>query len=156
MRNSLIEKIDVKIQRIDESFLDIPLPEYATQGSSGLDIRAAVENEFIISAGKVGLVPTNIRVEIPEGFEIQVRPRSGLAAKYGIGILNSPGTIDSDYRGEIKVILFNFGNEDFIIKRGDRIAQIVVQKIYRANFIEAEGLNESKRNEGGFGHTGSK
>jgi dUTP pyrophosphatase len=156
MRNSLIEKIDVKIQRIDESFLDIPLPEYATQGSSGLDIRAAVENEFIISAGKVGLVPTNIRVEIPEGFEIQVRPRSGLAAKYGIGILNSPGTIDSDYRGEIKVILFNFGNEDFIIKRGDRIAQIVVQKIYRANFVEAEGLNESKRNEGGFGHTGSK
>jgi dUTP pyrophosphatase len=156
MRNSLIEKIDVKIQRIDESFLDIPLPEYATQGSSGLDIRAAVENEFIISAGKVGLVPTNIRVEIPEGFEIQVRPRSGLAAKYGIGILNSPGTIDSDYRGEIKVILFNFGSEDFIIKRGDRIAQIVIAKIYKANFIETDGLNQSKRNDGGFGHTGSK
>jgi len=156
MRNSLIEKIDVKIQRIDESFLDIPLPEYATQGSSGLDIRAAVENEFIISAGKVGLVPTNIRVEIPEGFEIQVRPRSGLAAKYGIGILNSPGTIDSDYRGEIKVILFNFGNEDFIIKRGDRIAQMVITKIFRANFIESNALNESKRNDGGFGHTGSK
>jgi dUTP pyrophosphatase len=155
-RNILIEKIDIKIQRIEEVFTDISLPEYATQGSSGLDIRAAVENEFIISAGKVGLVPTNIRVEIPEGFEIQVRPRSGLAAKYGIGVLNSPGTIDSDYRGEIKVILFNFGNEDFIIKRGDRIAQIVVQKIYRANFVEAEGLNESKRNEGGFGHTGSK
>jgi dUTP pyrophosphatase len=156
MRNSLIEKIDIKIQRIEELFLDIPLPEYATQGSSGLDLRAAVENELIISTGKVKLVPTNIRVQIPEGFEIQVRPRSGLAAKYGIGVLNSPGTIDSDYRGEIKVILFNFGNEDFIIKRGDRIAQIVVQKIYRANFIESEGLNESKRNEGGFGHTGSK
>jgi dUTP pyrophosphatase len=152
----LIEKIDVKIQRIEESFLDIPLPEYATKGSSGLDIRAAVENELVISAGKVGLVPTNIRVEIPEGFEIQVRPRSGLAAKFGIGVLNSPGTIDSDYRGEIKVILFNFGCEDFIIKRADRIAQIVIAKTYRANFIEADALDQSKRNDGGFGHTGSK
>ena len=150
------KKVEIKIQRIDELYLDIPLPEYATQGSSGLDIRAAVENELIISAGKVGLIPTNIRVEIPEGFEIQVRPRSGLAAKYGIGILNSPGTIDSDYRGEIKVILFNFGSEDFIIKRGDRIAQIVIAKIYKANFIETDGLNQSKRNDGGFGHTGSK
>jgi dUTP pyrophosphatase len=152
----LKKKVEIKIQRIDELYLDIPLPEYATQGSSGLDIRAAVENELIISAGKVGLIPTNIRVEIPEGFEIQVRPRSGLAAKYGIGILNSPGTIDSDYRGEIKVILFNFGSEDFIIKRGDRIAQIVIAKIYKANFIETDGLNQSKRNDGGFGHTGSK
>jgi len=154
--NVLIEKIDIKIQRIEEIFNDIPLPEYATQGSSGLDLRAAVENVLIISAGKVGLVPTNIRVEIPEGFEIQVRPRSGLAAKNGIGVLNSPGTIDSDYRGEIKVILFNFGSEDFIIKRGDRIAQIIVAKTFRANFIEAKGLNDSKRNDGGFGHTGSK
>lgn len=152
----MIEKIDVKIQRIEESFSDILLPEYATQGSSGLDIRAAVDSMLTISAGKVGLVPTNIRVEIPEGFEIQMRPRSGLAAKYGIGILNSPGTIDSDYRGEIKVILFNFGNEDFIIKRGDRIAQMVITKIFRANFIESNALNESKRNDGGFGHTGSK
>jgi dUTP pyrophosphatase len=151
----LVEKIDVKIQRIDESFLDIPLPEYATQGSSGLDIRAAIDNILTIQTGKVGLVPTNIRVEIPEGFEIQVRPRSGLAAKYGIGVLNSPGTIDSDYRGEIKVILFNFGSEDFIVQRGDRIAQIVINKIYHANFIETDALNQSKRNEGGFGHTGS-
>jgi dUTP pyrophosphatase len=151
----LIEKIDVKIQRIDESFLDIPLPEYATQGSSGLDIRAAINSMLTIPTGKVGLVSTNIRVEIPEGFEIQVRPRSGLAAKYGIGVLNSPGTIDSDYRGEIKVILFNFGNEEFIINRGDRIAQIVINKIYKANFIETDALKQSKRNDGGFGHTGS-
>jgi dUTP pyrophosphatase len=156
MRNSLIEKIDIKIQRIEELFLDIPLPEYATHGSSGLDLRAAIENDLIIPAGKIGLLPTNIRVEIPEGFEIQVRPRSGLAAKYGIGILNSPGTIDSDYRGEIKVILFNYGKEDFLIKRGDRIAQMVITKIYRANFIESVELNESKRSEGGFGHTGTK
>lgn len=152
----MVERIDIKIQRIEESFPDIPLPEYATQGSSGLDIRAAIDSTLIIPIGKVGMVPTNIRVEIPEGFEIQVRPRSGLAAKYGIGVLNSPGTIDSDYRGEIKVILFNFGNEEFIINRGDRIAQIVINKIYHANFIETDALKQSKRNDGGFGHTGSK
>jgi len=149
-----MEKIKVKIQRIDSKFNDIPLPGYATEGSSGLDIRAAVENELIIEKGKVALVPTNLRVEIPIGYEIQVRPRSGLAANHGVGILNSPGTIDSDYRGEIKIILFNFGEKDFIIKRGDRIAQIVLAKIYKAEFDETDDLNNSRRAEGGFGHTG--
>ena len=151
-----MEQIKIKIQRVTENFNDIPLPEYATEGSSGLDLRAACENDLIIEKGKFALVPTNIRVEIPLGYEIQVRPRSGLAAKNGIGVLNSPGTIDSDYRGEIKVILFNFGQEDFLIKRGDRIAQMVLSKIYKISFEETHELNESNRGEGGFGHTGTK
>lgn len=151
-----MEQIEIKIQHIENKFSDIQLPEYATDGSSGLDLRAAVDPEMIIVKGKVGLVPTNLRVEIPVGYEIQVRPRSGLAAKNGIGVLNSPGTIDSDYRGEIKVILFNFGEEDFVIKRGDRIAQMVLSKVYRANLIVTDELNNSLRGEGGFGHTGTK
>ena len=151
-----MEQVQIKIQHIADNFKDIPLPEYATEGSSGLDLRAAVETEMKIEKSKVGLVPTNLKVEIPIGYEIQIRPRSGLAAKNGIGVLNSPGTIDSDYRGEIKVILFNFSEDDFIIKRGDRIAQMVVSKVYRANLIITDELNQSKRGEGGFGHTGKK
>ena len=151
-----MEKIEIRIQHISENFLDIPLPEYATEGSSGLDLRAAVENEVIIPTGKVSLVPTNLRVEIPHGYEIQVRPRSGLAAKHGIGVLNSPGTIDSDYRGEVKIILINLGEEDYKISRGERIAQLVVSKVYQAKFSEADNLNDSHRGEGGFGHTGKK
>lgn len=151
-----MEKIRIKIQRIENKYNDIPLPEYSTEGSSGLDIRAAVEDELVLTRGKVSLVPTNLRVEIPLGYEIQVRPRSGLAANHGIGILNSPGTIDSDYRGELKIILFNFGEKDFLIKRGDRIAQIVLAKVYRAELDESDNLDNSKRAEGGFGHTGLK
>jgi dUTP pyrophosphatase len=151
-----LEKIEIKLQRVTDLFNDIPLPEYATEGSSGLDLRAAVESEIVIPKGKVSLVPTNLRVEIPLGYEIQIRPRSGLAAKSGIGVLNSPGTIDSDYRGEIKIILFNFGEEDFIIKRGDRIAQMVLSKVYHMHFTETEELKESLRGAGGFGHTGTK
>ena len=151
-----MERIELKIQRIEESFKDIPLPEYATEGSSGLDLRAAIEKDFVIEKGKFALIPTNLKVEIPPGYEIEVRPRSGLAAKYGIGVLNSPGTIDSDYRGEIKVILFNFGNEDFVIKRGDRIAQMILSKVYKAVLVETHNLNNSSRGEGGFGHTGTK
>ena len=151
-----METVQIKIQHITDKFKDILLPEYATEGSSGLDLRASVETEMKIEKGKVGLVPTNLKVEIPVGYEIQIRPRSGLAAKNGIGVLNSPGTIDSDYRGEIKVILFNFSEEDFIIKRGDRIAQMIVAKVYRADLIITDELNESKRGDGGFGHTGKK
>ncbi len=151
-----MEKIQIKIQRVTDLFNDIPLPEYATNGSSGLDLRAAVETDLIIPKGKVSLVPTNLRVEIPLGYEIQIRPRSGLAAKNGIGVLNSPGTIDSDYRGEIKIILFNFGEEDFIIKRSDRIAQMILSKVYHMNLIETHELNGSNRGAGGFGHTGTK
>lgn len=143
-------------RKISDEFSEIELPHYATEGSAGMDIRAAVKNKLIINPGKFLLVSTNLSVEIPVGYEIQVRPRSGLAAKNGIGILNSPGTIDSDYRGEIKIILFNFGEEDFIINRGDRIAQLILNKVYRANITESEKLSETERGEGGFGHTGKK
>jgi len=150
----MTEKIRVKIKRISDEFADIQLPSYTTEGSAGMDIRAAVNENLILKAGEVLLVPTNLSVEIPAGYEIQVRPRSGLAIKHGIGILNSPGTIDSDYRGEVKIILMNFSKEDFIISRGDRIAQIVLSKVYLAEFEETESLKDSTRGEGGFGHTG--
>lgn len=146
--------ITIKVKRINKNFNDIPLPKYETDGSAGLDIRAAVENDVIIDSGKIGFISTNLSVEIPEGYEIQVRPRSGLAVKHGIGILNSPGTIDSDYRGEIKIILFNFGENNFTVKRGDRIAQLIISKVYKADFVETENLNQSSRGSGGFGHTG--
>ncbi len=151
-----MEKVNLKFARIDEKFSDIPLPRYETEGSAGMDIRAAVENETVIKSGAFSLVPTNLRVEIPQGYEIQVRPRSGLAAKHGIGILNSPGTIDSDYRGEIKIILFNFSNRDFTIKRGERIAQLVLSKVIQAEPVLTNELSETERGEGGFGHTGKE
>lgn len=148
------QNIIIKVKRISPEYDDIELPHYTTHGSAGMDIRAAIKDEFILKAGQIELVPTNLVVEIPEGFEIQVRPRSGLALKHGIGILNSPGTIDSDYRGEIKIIMINFSKEDLVIKRGDRIAQLVLSKVYRAEFEANEKLIETKRGEGGFGHTG--
>jgi dUTP pyrophosphatase len=148
------DEIKIKIKRLSDEFLNIPLPHYATNGSAGMDIRAALKDDLIIHSGKVELVATNISVEIPAGYEIQVRPRSGLAAKHSIGILNSPGTIDSDYRGEIKIIIMNFGKEDFLISSGDRIAQLVVSKVYTAKIEEVDDLNSSHRGDGGFGHTG--
>jgi dUTP pyrophosphatase len=150
----MTEVIEIKIKRLSEDFKDVTLPSYATEGSSGMDVRAAVKEDIIIPSGKVALVPTDFSVEIPEGYEIQVRPRSGLAAKHSIGILNSPGTVDSDYRGEVKIILINYGDEDFRISRGERIAQLVVSKVYRALLKESNNLRSSKRGEGGFGHTG--
>ncbi len=149
-----MEKLKIKVKRISEKFNDIALPKYETEDSSGMDIRAAVEDEVVIPPGEFLLIPTNLSVEIPKGYEIQVRPRSGLAAKHGIGVLNSPGTIDADYRGEIKIILFNFGKENFVIKRGERIAQLVVGKVYQANLELSESLAPTSRNKGGFGHTG--
>ncbi len=149
-----MEKIKIKFQRINEKFSEIPLPKYETSGSAGMDIRAALDEPFTLKAGAVGLVPTGLRVEIPEGYEIQVRPRSGLALNHGIGLLNSPGTIDSDYRGEIKIIMFNFGKEDFVINSGERIAQLIVGKVYQAEVVDSDELSETSRGEGGFGHTG--
>ena len=152
----MIEKVSVKIKRLNAEFNDIPLPSYSTAGSSGMDVRAAVIEEMFINPGEVSLVPTNLSVEIPEGYEIQVRPRSGLAIKNSIGLLNSPGTIDSDYRGEVKIIMMNFSKEKFKISRGDRIAQLILSKFYTANIIESDELKDSSRGEGGFGHTGQK
>lgn len=150
----MIDEVRIRIKRINKNFEDIPLPSYSTEGSSGMDIRAAVEDFIILKEKEVALVPTNLSVEIPEGYELQVRPRSGLSIKHGIGILNSPGTIDSDYRGEIKIILFNYGSSDFRINRGDRIAQIVLNRFYKAVLDETGELNNSNRGSGGFGHTG--
>lgn len=150
------EIVKIKVKRLSEDFLDVPLPYYATSGSAGMDIRAAIKDDIIIEPSKVELIPTDISVEIPLGYEIQVRPRSGLAANHSIGILNSPGTIDSDYRGEVKIILMNFGKEDFKISKGDRIAQLIVSKVYMAKMVEVKDLNSSNRGEGGFGHTGKK
>lgn len=149
-----MKKIDLLVKRVTDSYLDIPLPHYATEGSSGMDVRATVEKQVIIPSGKLALISTNLSVEIPLGYEIQVRPRSGLAAKHGIGVLNSPGTIDSDYRGEVKIILFNFGSDDFAVNNGDRIAQLVIAEVIQANIVESEILNSSDRGKGGFGHTG--
>ena len=150
------EEIKIKLKRISDEFADIDLPHYATQGSAGMDIRAAVKEEIVLYPGKVEMIPTNISVEIPVGYEIQVRPRSGLAAKHSLGLLNSPGTIDSDYRGEVKIIIMNFGKDNFKISRGDRIAQLIVSKIYKADIEEVKELNSSHRGEGGFGHTGKQ
>ena len=119
-----------------------------------MDIYAALKKQIIVKPGSVELIPTNFSVEIPEEFELQVRPRSGLASKYGIGILNSPGTIDSDYRGEVKIILINLSKEDFMVKPADRIAQMVLSRVYKAAIVESEELNNTKRGVGGFGHTG--
>lgn len=149
-----MEKVNIRIKRINPEFNDVQLPEYVTSGSAGMDIRAAVDDEIIIKAREIKVIPTNLSVEISEGYELQVRARSGLAAKHGIGILNAPGTIDSDFRGEIKIILINLGKEDFKIFKGDRIAQLVLNKVYKANFILSDDLNSSQRGEGGFGHTG--
>jgi dUTP pyrophosphatase len=148
--------VEIKIKRLSAVFDEIPIPSYATSGSAGMDIRAAVEDETILDPNSIALIPTNLSVEIPKGYEIQVRPRSGLAANHGIGILNAPGTIDSDYRGEIKIIMINLGKEKFIIKRGDRIAQLVISKVFTANLIQSEDLNHSQRGKGGFGHTGKE
>jgi dUTP pyrophosphatase len=135
---------------------DIPLPEYQTSGSSGLDLHAVVSEPVSLEPGQVRLIPTGIRLAIPAGFEGQVRPRSGLALRHSIGLVNSPGTIDSDYRGEVGVLLINFGKEPFLIRRGDRIAQLVVARVEKIVFVETSELASSRRNEGGFGSTGQR
>lgn len=132
------------------------LPEYATKGSSGMDLRANLEIPITIKPFERTLVPTGLFVEIPEGFEAQIRPRSGLAIKQGITCLNTPGTIDADYRGEIKVVLINLSNEEQVIDHGDRIAQMVIQKVEKCSWQESIELQTTERDEGGFGHTGKK
>lgn len=144
----------VKIIRINKEFNDLPLPQYATDGSAGMDIYAAVDEPVIIEPLSTVLIPTNIAIELETGYECQVRSRSGLAIKHGLFALNAPGTIDSDYRGEIKIILSNFGKELYTVNRGDRIAQIVFAKYERASLIEVPYLTETSRGSGGFGSTG--
>lgn len=145
----------VKITRLNDKFNDLPLPHYATDGSAGMDIYAAVDEPITIDPQSTVLIPTNIVIELEVGYECQVRSRSGLAIKNGIFALNAPGTIDSDYRGEVKIILSNFGKEPFVVSRGDRIAQLVFAKYEKATFDEVSELSETKRGAGGFGSTGS-
>jgi len=132
----------------------VKLPSYKTFGSSGMDLMAYINKKIRIKPGKIGLIPTGIRVAIPKNYEIQIRPRSGLAAKKGISVLNTPGTIDSDYRGEIKIILVNLSNKSFVVKSGDRIAQIIVTPVVKGKFKEVENLPKTVRGKGGFGSTG--
>jgi len=133
-----------------------PLPQYATEHSAGMDLRANIDKSITIAPLERALVPTGLYIQLSEGYEAQVRPRSGLAAKHGIGIVNSPGTIDADYRGEIKVILVNLSNEPFVLNPGERIAQMVIAKYEKANLVEVNILEESERGEGGFGSTGRR
>ena len=141
---------------IKKTSKEVITPKYKTDGSSGVDLSAFLNKEVVIKPNSSDLIPTGLQVAIPEEFEIQIRPRSGLAAKESIGVLNSPGTIDSDYRGELKIILFNHGKEDFIINNGDRIAQMVLVPILKMEFEEVDSLPDTVRGQGGFGSTGKK
>lgn len=143
--------VNVKILRDD---LDIPLPSYATSQSAGMDLRAW--EEMTLPPGEIRSVGTGLHIELPEGYEAQIRPRSGLALKKGISVPNAPGTVDADYRGEIRVILINLGKEPFVIRRGDRIAQMVIAPVVRAELQPVDALGETERGEGGFGSTGTK
>ena len=142
----------MKIRIVNKSLNQ--LPQYATQASAGIDLRANLEKDVILKPLHRALIPTGLFIEIPVGYEAQVRPRSGLAIKKGVTVLNTPGTIDADYRGEIMVILINLSNEDFIIKHGERIAQMVIAAHEQAEWIEVDELTDTERGTGGFGHTG--
>lgn len=146
--------LKINITRLSGDYEDIPLPRYATPGAAGMDIYAAVKDEVILKSRETALIPTDFSMEIPLGYEAQIRPRSGLAIKHNIGLMNSPGTIDSDYRGEVKIIVTNHGNEDFVVKRGDRIAQMVIARYERAEWVVVSSLSDSERGNGGFGSTG--
>ncbi len=147
--------LSIKIRRLRPwQDSDIPIPQYMTPRSAGMDIHAAIETSCILDPGEILMVSTGFAMAIPEGFEGQIRPRSGLAAKHGIGIINSPGTIDSDYRGEIMIPLINLSKKPFTLHRGDRVAQMIIQKVCQVKFDLVETLDETDRNTGGFGHTG--
>ena len=149
-----MERVILNIKRLDNN-LDLPLPSYQSDSSSGLDIRAAVHKAITLKPGEIRLIPTGLSISLPKGYEAQIRPRSGLALRHGLGLVNSPGTIDADYRGEIGVIAINWGKKPFTIKRGDRIAQVVINKISRVRVEEVDELDPTKRGKGGFGHSGS-
>ena len=145
----------IKILRLrPETDADIPLPRYMTAQSAGMDLCAAIQQDLVLDNGDRALIPTGFAIALPTGFEAQIRPRSGLAIKYGIGLINSPGTIDADYRGEIKIAVINLGSGPYTFQRGDRVAQMVIQKIYAAQLDIVEVMYETERNSGGFGHTG--
>ena len=150
-----LDLLSIPITRLrGEVDKDLPLPRYMSHGAAGMDLFAAVDGDLTIQPQEAVLVPTGLAVAIPEGFEGQVRARSGLAVAHGLAVINAPGTIDSDYRGEIKVALINLGKKPFTIRRGDRIAQMIINRVYRVQWDLKESLVATERNEGGFGHTG--
>lgn len=151
-----VEEIRVQIKRVRSSSKEIPLPIYMTEGSAGMDLCADLESELRLAPMERALIPTGVAIALPQGFEAQVRPRSGLALKQGLTMVNSPGTIDSDYRGEIQLIAINLGREPVVIQRGQRIAQMIIQRIIRAQWQEVQELPLSDRQDGGFGHTDEK
>ncbi len=145
----------IQVRRLrPERDADLPLPRYMTAGAAGLDVVAAVEQDLTLAPMARALVPTGLAVAIPPGWEVQVRPRSGLALKHGVSQVNAPGTIDSDYRGEVGILLINLGSEPFVVRRGDRIAQLVVAPAVHARLVEVDALDDTRRGGGGFGHTG--
>ncbi|MCF8020003.1 MAG: dUTP diphosphatase [Vallitaleaceae bacterium] len=148
-----MQKITVYVEQTEEG-KDLPLPKYMSAQAAGLDLFAAVVEDVVLKKGEIKLVPTGLKIALPDSYEAQIRPRSGLAFKHGISLVNTPGTIDADYRGEIKIIMINFGEEDFTIKRGDRIAQMVINRIEQINWALTDTLEETTRGAGGFGHTG--
>jgi dUTP pyrophosphatase len=145
----------IQLKRLNPKDHDVPLPQYMTFQAAGMDICAAVEDTLTLAAGDIALVPTGFAMALPPGYEAQVRPRSGLAIKYGVTVINSPGTIDSDYRGEVKVGLINLGPADYTLRRGERIAQMVIQRVAQACIRVVAELDETQRNDGGFGSTGA-
>jgi dUTP pyrophosphatase len=149
----MIDTVIVKVKRSDSN-PDLPLPSYQSDGSSGLDLQAAISEEITLQPGDIRLIRTGLSISLPKGYEAQIRPRSGLALQHGLGLVNSPGTIDSDYRGEVCVIAINWGKEPLTIKRGDRIAQVIISRVSRAIIEEAQELDPTERGEGGFGHSG--
>jgi len=149
------EGVRVLVRRLrPEEDADLPLPCYMSEKAAGMDVCAAVREEMVIEPGRGALVPTGLAIALPEGYEVQVRPRSGLAVKHSVGLINAPGTIDADYRGEVKVALFNFGAEPYHVRRGERVAQLVLSRVWRAELREVAELPGSVRGGGGFGHTG--
>ncbi|MFO7709387.1 MAG: dUTP diphosphatase [Desulfobacterales bacterium] len=145
----------IKILRLrPEEDGDIPLPRYMTPDSAGMDICAAVRTDTVLNRGDIALLPTGLAVALPRGFEAQIRPRSGLAVRHGIGLINAPGTIDADYRGEVMIALVNLGPSAYTVRRGDRIAQMVIQRVQQARLEEVPTLDATDRGSGGFGHTG--
>ncbi len=148
-----MEKLTVRVKRVREGN-DVPLPRYMTEHSAGMDLYAHIDGEIKVGPMKRVVIPTGVAIALPDGYEAQIRPRSGLAVKYGITLVNSPGTIDADYRGEIKVILINLGDAPFVIRRGERIAQLIVHSVTRVEWDEVDMLDETARGTGGFGHTG--
>jgi dUTP pyrophosphatase len=152
----MAQPVEVRLRRVRPGADPLPLPRYQTDGSAGLDLHADLERPMTVAPGERVVVPTGIALAIPDGFEGQIRPRSGLARRHGLTLVNTPGTIDADYRGEVQVLVINHGDEAVILHRGDRIAQLIIAPVARAMLVEVDELDDTGRGAGGFGHTGGK